>query len=288
MADRKTVLLIDGDTLAFRAAAACQHTVRSPSGMIEPFARSWEGEAVLDNMIDRLKRRLGADEMLFFLSCPTADNWRLQVEPTYKSNRKDSVRPLLLEHLKNYLVRHYAAEHLAFLEADDAIGVYATSPQWTPDQRVIVVGRDKDFKTIPGEHYQLLDDDDRGAPVVRTVTPMDAAKAHYVQSLSGDAVDGYPGCPGIGKTRAERIVEEPVKLVAKEGVITRGKDKGKKVLKWHEGGPCSIWEAVVCNYEKAGLTEADALKTARLARILLWGEYDINTKTVTLWVPGDE
>jgi hypothetical protein len=288
MDDRKIVLLIDGDTLAFRAAAACQHTVRSPTGMMEHFARTWEGEAVLDNMIERLKRRLKADTMVFFLSCPGEENWRLAVDPTYKANRKDSVRPMLLDHLKDRLRLLYDADHLAHLEADDALGIHATDPSYYEGYRKIVVGRDKDFKTIPGEHYQLLDDDDGGAPVVRTITPMDAAKAHYVQALSGDAVDGYSGCPGIGKTRAERIVESPVRLVPKAGIITRGKDKGKEITKWHEGDPCSIWEAVVCNYEKAGLTEADALRSARLARILLHGEYDLVNKTVTLWVPGEE
>ncbi|MCC5780549.1 hypothetical protein H7H48_15920 [Nitratireductor sp. B36] len=284
----KTLLLVDGDTLAFRAAAACQHTVESPTGMIEPFARRWEGEAVLDNMIARLKTRLRATEMQFFLSCPTQDNWRLKVDPTYKSNRKDSVRPLLLGPLKDYLRLEYGAKHFAFLEADDIIGLMATKPDWPEDTRVIVVGRDKDFATIPGEHYQLLDDDSSGEPIIRRITPLEAAKSHYAQTLSGDAVDGYAGCPGIGKARALRIVEEPVRLVPKEGIITRGARKGQKTVKWHDAGPCSIWEAVVSNYEKAGLTEADALKSARLARILLHPEYDFETHTVSLWVPGQE
>lgn len=289
MADsQKTLLLVDGDVLAFRAASACQHTVESPSGFIQPFARRWEGEAVLDNMIDRLKRRLKADEMVFFLSCPGEQNWRLGVDPAYKSNRKDSVRPLLLTVLKEYLRRAYGAQHFAFLEADDVIGLMATNSHLYEGYRKIVVGRDKDFKTIPGEHYQLLDDTDEGAPIIRTVSPGEAMRAHYVQALSGDAVDGYPGCPGIGKRRAEEIVENPERLVPREGTVTRGKNKGKKTIKWHSAGPCSIWEAVVSNYEKAGQTEADALRNARLARILINDEYDFETHTVKLWVPGED
>lgn len=289
MADKtKTLLLVDGDVLAFRAASACQHTVESPSGLIQPFARRWEGEAVLDNMIDRLKRRLKADEMVFFLSCPGEQNWRLGVDASYKSNRKDSVRPLLLTVLKDYLRRAYGAQHFAFLEADDVVGLYATRADIHPGWRKIVVGRDKDFATIPGEHYQLLDDTEGGEPIVRTITPGEAMRAHYVQALSGDAVDGYPGCPGVGKTRAESIVANPERLVPKEGTITRGANKGKKTIKWHSAGPCSIWEAVVSNYEKAGQTEADALRNARLARILINDEYDFETHTVKLWVPGED
>ncbi|KAB2662752.1 hypothetical protein F9K91_21185 [Brucella tritici] len=283
----KTVLLVDGDTMAFRAAAAVQHTMEYPDGLIQPFARRWEGEAVLDDMLERLKQRLKADEMILFLSCPSEQNWRLGVESSYKSNRKASVRPLLLTILKDYLRTRYGAEHIAFLEADDAIGIWATRPDWG-DTNVIVVGRDKDFATIPGQHYQLKDDNEKGQPIVRTVTKLEAIKNHYVQALSGDAVDGYPGCPGMGKTRATRIVEEPERLVARKGVISRGINKGKTTVKWHSAGPCSIWEAIVCNYEKAGLTEEDALRNARLARILLWDEYDFDTHTVRLWVPGDD
>lgn len=285
--DTSRLLIVDGDTLAFRAASACQHTLESDSGFIEPFARRWEGEAVLDNMLDRIKRRLKADRMEIYLSCPAEQNWRLGVDATYKANRKDSVRPILLTVLKDYLRTYYGAEHVAFLEADDAIGLRATSPTLSGED-VVIVGRDKDFATIPGFHYQLQDDDVSGSPIIRNVTPAEALKSHYEQALSGDAVDGYPGCPGIGKTRAREIVENPDRLVPKQGVITRGANKGQPVTKWHSAGPSSIWEAVVSRYEKAGLGEADAIRNARLARILQHGEYDFETHTVRLWVPNLE
>jgi len=279
--------LIDGDTLAFRAASACQHQIEWPTGYVEPFARKAEGEACVDNMLFRLKERLQFTDQKLFLSCPADDNWRLQVDPTYKSNRKNSVRPLLLGHLKGYLRLKWAAQHLAYLEADDAIGIFATSPDLIPGEKIIV-GRDKDFATIPGWHYQLTDDDAKGAPIVREVTPLEAVKSHYIQTLAGDAVDGYAGCPGIGMKRAREIVEAPDRLVPREGVVTRGKNKGEKVVKWHSEGPCSIWEAIVCRYEKEGLSEKDALRTGRLAKILHHQDYNMETKEITLWVPGRE
>ncbi|MBO6814570.1 MAG: hypothetical protein JJ891_06905 [Rhizobiaceae bacterium] len=283
----ETTLLIDGDTLAFIAASVCQHTVESPNGTIEPFAMRPEGEAVVDNLISGLKTRLKAQSIRIFLSCPAEDNWRLKVDPEYKSNRKNSLRPMLLTPLKEYLRRKYQAEHLAFLEADDALGIHATAEELVPGRK-IVVGRDKDFQTIPGLHYQLKDNDTSGNPVVREVTAMEARLSHYVQALAGDAIDGFPGCPGIGMKSARKIVENPLRLVPKEGVITRGKNKGQKVIKWHEAGDCSVWEAIVCRYEKAGLGDKEALKTARLSKILLANDYDMETKTVTLWVPGKE
>ncbi|WP_284765062.1 hypothetical protein [Agrobacterium sp. CFBP2214] len=283
----KLTALIDGDTLAFRIASACQHTIEWPTGYIEPFARRSEGEVALDAYIARLKRRLQFDDMIIFLSCPTEDNWRLKVDPEYKSNRKNSVRPLLLTPLKEYLRVKYGANHLAFLEADDAIGIYATSETLVEGEKLIV-GRDKDFYTIPGKHYQLNNDNAAGDPVIVEVSPLEAIKNHYVQTLAGDAVDGYAGCPGMGMKRAREVIENPDRLYPKEGVITRGKNKGEKVIKWHSAGPSSIWEAVVSRYEKEGLGEAEALLTGRLAKILHASDYDMETKEITLWVPGKE
>jgi DNA polymerase-1 len=279
-----TTLLIDGDTLAFIASSACQMTLEE-DGFYSHFGFQAEGEKIVDNQIHKLKEQLGAEDIKVYLSCPAEENWRLKVDPNYKSNRKSSIRPILLSPLKQYLRQKYGAEHMAYLEADDTLGVVATHPDLVPGEKIIV-GRDKDFATIPGLHYQLKDDDEDGNPIVRTVTPMEAMKSHFVQTLSGDAVDGYPGCPGVGKTTAERIVENPEKLVAKKGVITRGKNKGQETVKWYSAGPSTIWEAIVSRYQKAGLGEEDALRTGRLAKILLADDYDIETSTVYLWEPN--
>jgi len=277
-------ILVDGDTIAFVAAAASQNTIETETGFVEPFARRVEGEAIVDNTIHWLMTKLGATDMKVFLSCPGAENWRLSVDPNYKSNRKASVRPLLLQPLKEYLRQKYGAEHYAYIEADDALGIFATSETLIPGEK-IVVGRDKDFATIPGLHFQLRDVDADKNPIVRSITPLEARLNHYVQALAGDAVDGFPGCPGIGMTRARDIVDNPDRLVPKAGVITRGKNKGEEVIKWHSAGPCSVWEAIVCRYDKAGLTEMDAIRTARLAKILLAEDYNMDTHEVRLWVP---
>lgn len=279
-----TTLLIDGDTLAFIAASACQMTL-DEEGLYSNFAFQAEGERIVDNKIHTLKDQLGADQIKVYLSCPSEENWRLKVDPDYKSNRKRSQRPLILSPLKQYLRAQYGAEHMAYLEADDALGVVATHPTLIPGTK-IVVGRDKDFATIPGLHHQLKDVDDDNRPIVRTITPMEAMKSHLVQALSGDAVDGYPGCPGVGKKTAEKVVENPDKLVARKGVITRGKNKGQETVKWFSAGPSTIWEAIVSRYEKAGLSEDDALRTGRLAKILLADDYDIDNSTVYLWEPN--
>jgi DNA polymerase-1 len=89
------------------------------------------------------------------------------------------------------------------------------------------------------------------------ITPEDGAKWHLIQTLAGDNTDGYSGVPGIGVKRAEKIFE----------------DKGY------------TWKAVVETFEDKGMTEADALTNARLARILTVDDYDSEKKEPILWSP---
>jgi len=83
-----------------------------------------------------------------------------------------------------------------------------------------------------------------------------------LQTLMGDAVDGYKGCKGIGKIKANRLLDN-----------TPQKN-------W--------WRMVVKTYEAAGMTEGDALVQARVARILRNKDYDSETKQPILWRPDAE
>ena len=78
------------------------------------------------------------------------------------------------------------------LEADDAMGIYATQHPGN-----IIVSPDKDMKQIPGKLYNLDD--------TITITPEEGAKWHLIQTLAGDQTDGYSGVPGIGVKRAETL-----------------------------------------------------------------------------------
>ena len=71
-------------------------------------------------------------------------------------------------------------------------------------------------------------------------------------------MDGYKGVPGIGAKGAEKLLAE-----------AQGKE----------------WEVIRGAYEKAGLTEEDALRNARLARILRPNEYNFTIKEPILWNP---
>ena len=90
------------------------------------------------------------------------------------------------------------------------------------------------------------------------VTPEEADRWFYMQTLTGDATDGYSGCPGGGPKKAEAILE------------AAGENP---------------WPAIVAAYEKAGLSEEAALQQARVARILRASDYNFKKKEPILWKP---
>ena len=132
------------------------------------------------------------------------------------------------------------------LEGDDVMGIIATDPTRT-DQRIIV-SIDKDMKTIPG--HLLI-----GGELMH-ISPEEADYNHLYQTLVGDTIDGYSGCPGIGAVSAKRALD---------------KDPS--------------WDTVVKLFQKAKLDEDYALTQARMAKILHYKDFDQETQKPILWRP---
>ena len=96
---------------------------------------------------------------------------------------------------------------------------------------------------------------------LREVTEEEADYNHMLQTLTGDAADGYPGCPGIGPKTAEKLLAGVGRTYAE------------------------MWPIVVEQYAKKGLSEGIALTQARIARICRRDDYDFKRKEVKLWNP---
>ena len=297
-ASPKTHLLIDGDVIAIMAAAAVQAVLIDDFGWAQPIANTANGEACVENFLTGLMLGLKGDTYEVVLSDPK-ENWRRGVDPNYKTNRTGP-RPMLLGYLKDYLAEKHGAEWWPELEADDTLSIKMTDPDYRRERgitacgqiecdvkdKLICVGRDKDFKSIPGLHHAIKQDvGPNGEMLVREVSQWEADRFHLIQTLAGDAVDGFPGCPGIGMTRAAQIIDSPVRLVPQEGVKTRGVNKGESVTKWMAEPTADLWACIVSHYRKAGQGEEEALVTARLCRLLRWDEYDKPANRITLWTP---
>lgn len=281
-------LLIDGDVVAFQTAAAEEKAFELEPGQWTYAADANQGKANVDLAIDYYQNILDADRVVVAIS--DKENWRKEVLPTYKANRAGQRRPMILSALKDHLASSYETFIRPRLEADDILGILATSKTLIPGEKIIM-SIDKDLRTIPGIHWNPSKETEYPAgrdPIAKPVkvSLKEADLLFYSQALSGDAVDGYAGCPGIGTGRAKAMVKAPFELVKEVTTISRGPNAGQERVRWTKQPTNDIWRAIVSHYEKAGMTEEDALVTARVARILRVEDYCFATKEVKLWSPS--
>lgn len=289
----KRTALIDADILVFQAAQKAEVPTNwgKPEGSdFDLWTLHAEFQPALEHMvamIGSIQDTLGADEVVLALTDPV--NWRKEVLPSYKSNRADKRKPMLLPALRDYILalsdfpgmRPYMKPGL---EGDDVLGILMTHRSAIPGEK-ICVSLDKDMKTIPGFHYN------QGKPErgIFEVSPQEADEWHMRQTLSGDATDGYSGCPGIGVQKAEEIVKERLAAVMTERTISRGPRKGQVVVEpvmvSMEPDDATLWSIVVSHYVAAGLTWDEALVQARVARILRNTDFDYKTGRPILWQP---
>ena len=253
-----TTILLDGDIVAYQFASAAEKSVNWGDGLWTLHAFEDEVTAPMDDFLVKLQDKLDASRLIIALT--DGVNWRLDVLPTYKSNRSDKRKPMLLPFARQYLLDKYETFLRPTLEGDDVLGILMTHPKLVPGPKVLA-SIDKDMQTIPGSHYHMRDD--------RTfdVSPAYATYRHFLQTLTGDTTDGYSGCPGIGPKRAEAILEGFCDHTA--GTFDA------------EGA----WAQIVKVFEKAKLGESEALTQARVARICHASDYDFKNKEVKLWQP---
>jgi DNA polymerase-1 len=200
----------------------------------------------VEQFMQELSNRFKEPEMTICFSGPK--NFRYSVLSSYKWNRKNLVKPLLFNVIKEYLKDHYLWMQQDELEGDDLMGILSTQEPG----KFTICSIDKDMLQIPGRHFNWTKSK-------RTVvTKRDGNHMFYMQVLTGDSGDGYTGIPGVGKVKASNI------LAGNEG---------------------SEWVAIRAAYEAAGLSEAHAIQQAQVARILRAGEYDFASGKVTLWTP---
>jgi hypothetical protein len=184
-------LLIDGDIIAYTAATKAETPVNWGDGLWTLHAFEQDVESDIDEAVSKLVTSSICTEVVTALS--DASNFRKQVDPTYKANRKNIRRPMLLQYAKDYMYEKYNGVIWENLEADDVLGIMGTE-----DDDTLIWSLDKDLKTIPGKH--LIDGE------VVTISPLEGDYWFYSQTLIGDLTDNYSGCPKVGAKTAEKIL----------------------------------------------------------------------------------
>lgn len=247
-------LLLDADIIAYKAAALSEETYDFGDTGSAQMVFEQDCRDRIDSMLAEYCDDLGANLVKVCLTDTV--NFRKQLDPSYKSNRAGSVKPELLGLAKEYLAHTYPSFIRPRLEADDVMGILATSGDQFIKGDKIIVSEDKDMRTIPANIYNP----NKAELGVLEISPLDADRFHMWQTMTGDQTDGYPGCRGIG----------PASVYAEEII---GADREE------------LWDIVLDAYASKGKTEADAILQARMAFILRAYAYDHRTRKIKLWSP---
>lgn len=240
-------LAIDADIFLYKSLTSAETEICWGDDIWSLWSDLKIAKDVFQKQIDDVTSATGVKDFVLCLSDHGA-NFRKDIDPSYKSNRKGARKPIGYVQICDWARQEYRSFSKDKLEADDCLGIIATKPGNVG--RCIIVSDDKDLKTIPSQLYRPMSGEKL------TISEQEADKFFLTQCLTGDVTDGYSGCPKIGPKTAEKIL-----------------------------GSRPSWSLVEQAYLKAGLTRDDAIRQARLARILRWSDWDDKKGEIRLWQP---
>jgi DNA polymerase-1 len=245
----KRYLLIDADILLYQACDHClqEHYNRKTD---EYSYRLDKGETItyVEGAISAyVSKYRGSVPVMCFTGTM---NFRKYIDPMYKAHRTEK-KPLGYLAIKKELLDKFSIPGFTSLqeglEADDLIGIYATT-----HKKTIIVSSDKDMATIPGKWWNPDKE-------IFSKTSLDEAnRAVFTQAMTGDSGDGYKGAKQVGPVAAKKVLE--------------------KCTKYEE-----MWNATKAKFESI----EEAVKQIRMAHILRAGMYDFKKKVVKLWMPPE-
>lgn len=187
-------LLIDADYVVYKCCASAETEIDWGDDVIVVTSKFSDALACVKREINKIRNEFIWDvpEIILFFSDST--NFRKSIQPSYKGHRNRK-KPCGYKRVINALQEEYEVIVMPTLEADDALGIYATA---NPGN--VICSPDKDMRQIPGRLFDMKE--------TMTVKEEDADEWHLIQTLAGDQTDGYAGVPGIGVKRAAALFKE--------------------------------------------------------------------------------
>jgi len=241
-------LAIDADIILYQASLGAQEKISWDPETVTIEADINKAKAIVRNIIKEYQNYTGVKEFVMCLSSPK--NFRKEIWADYKISRRESERPVLLAPLREWVIESYPTLTMDRLEADDVLGILATRH---PGE-IIHVSMDKDLQCVPGKMLHVKKNHKH---VLLDISPADAKRFHYMQTMTGDMCDGVPGIYGVGPAKANKYLD-------KYGVL---------------------WSTVVKCYIDNGLTEDEALRNAIMVKMLDDTLY--NNGEIITWSPPD-
>jgi len=177
------IALLDGDIICYRCAASAEN---------EPLYIAQERA---DALIERIMFETGSGSCKVFLT--GSGNFRHDINPEYKANRKDKPKPRWLQELREHLVMGWNATISEGNEADDELGI----AQCNATENTVICSIDKDLLMIPGNHYNFVKNEHR------VVSVLDGKKMLYYQLIMGDSADNIFGFDGKARSKVPKFLE---------------------------------------------------------------------------------
>jgi len=242
-----STLIVDADIVAYKLSTVSEKPIRWENDVWTLHSDETECIVMIKDYFDNLKEQTECTKIVCAFS--DKNNFRTSILPDYKLNRINTRKPLTLKFCKDYIYKNYNGYSKPNLEADDIIGILATSD--IINGAKIICSEDKDLDQVEGLHYNP------SSREFYRISIQQADYNFYFQVLTGDQSDNYKGCPTVGAVKAARVLANSK----------------------------NYWQSVVETYEENKLTEEDALVQARVAKILKKKDYNFKLKKVILWSP---
>ena len=183
-------LLVDGDIVAYRCAAATANDTEAIA--------VWQ----TSEMMTRILHETNAISFKCFLSGST--NFRYGIYPDYKANRRDMPKPVHLQAVRSHLVSEWNSSVTDGVEADDAMGIEQVQSN---DNSTMIASIDKDMLMIPGHHYNFVKHE------FSMVSPLEGLRNFYKQLIMGDRSDNIPGYDGKMRIKVPQFLQPDMEYI---------------------------------------------------------------------------
>ena len=205
----RTVLLIDGNSLTYRAFFALPTDLTTASGQVTNAVYGFT------SMLVNLLRDHQPDALAVAFDLPKP-TFRHERVPSYKANREAA--PDILRQQMG-LVREVVTSlgipilEVEGFEADDVIATLATQGREAGDDVIIVTGDRDSYQLVEDPHIKVLYNKrgvsdyalyDEAGIAERTGVPPELYPQYA--ALRGDPSDNLPGVPGVGEKTAAKLI----------------------------------------------------------------------------------
>lgn len=245
------IALIDADTIAYATCSVCEMGDDDTGYSIDLNFALQEAKI----RIEDIRVATGCKDVELHFS--TGSTFRHKLTSSYKANRSTTRYPEGLRDLKEMLSKEFDGKLHSDFEADDYV-VWAKKKNLS---KYVLCAVDKDvLNAVEGNHFNYYQSVKYNIPMKFIHTSsIKAVQFPYMQCLMGDSADGIQGVKGCGPKTAEKLL---------------GTEVDERTL----------WEIVLVEYKKAGMSDKDALLTMRLVNM---NQLDDNCN-IDLWMAPEE